>query len=338
MMCNLDGLVPTDGKWRLSTAEGEIVAGAVILATGSSLKKLGVPGEERLTGSGVSHCATCDAPLMRGRIVAVVGGGDSAMQEALTLAEFSSKVVILQRDAGLTGQAWYRDRIAAHPKIEVRCNVIVREILGDAEVSGVCVQAAGGGETSEIEVAAIFAYVGLTPNTAFLKDVLALDAGGLIPAHTDTRTSLPGLSSSRQYSRPIFLPRCGRRRRRRGRGGRRRPLSLRLYVELRQYQPVKRNPAGGCKPVAGDRRERSAGSIARRHRSELVAISRRCSEDASCLVGSWPLRTSRCRRRGSGDARCGPRGAQPCGRCGWCRRRGVGAPRSRANVASAAGV
>ncbi len=196
MMCNLDGLVPTDGKWRLSTAEGEIVAGAVILATGSSLKKLGVPGEERLTGSGVSHCATCDAPLMRGRIVAVVGGGDSAMQEALTLAEFSSKVVILQRDAGLTGQAWYRDRIAAHPKIEVRCNVIVREILGEAEVSGVCVQAAGGGETSEIEVAAIFAYVGLTPNTAFLKDVLALDAGGLIPAHTDTRTSLPGLCSA----------------------------------------------------------------------------------------------------------------------------------------------
>jgi thioredoxin reductase (NADPH) len=196
MMCNLDGLASVDGKWRLTTAEGEILAGAVILATGSSLKKLGVPGEERLTGSGVSHCATCDAPLMRGRIVAVVGGGDSAMQEALTIAEFSSKVIILQRDAGLTGQAWYRDRIAAHPKIEVRCGVIVREILGDAEVSGVRVQAAAGGETSDIEVAAVFANVGLTPNTAFLKDVVALNAEGLIPTDADTRTALPGLCSA----------------------------------------------------------------------------------------------------------------------------------------------
>jgi thioredoxin reductase (NADPH) len=133
---------------------------------------------------------------MRDRIVAVVGGGDSAMQEALTIAEFSSKVIILQRDVGLTGQTWYRDRIAAHPKIEVRCSVIVREILGDAEVCGVRVQAAGGGETSEIEVAAVFAYIGLTPNTAFLKDVVALDASGLVPAGADTRTALPGLCSA----------------------------------------------------------------------------------------------------------------------------------------------
>jgi thioredoxin reductase (NADPH) len=196
MMCNLDALAPAYGKWRVTTAEGEILAGAVILATGSSLKKLGVPGEDRLTGSGVSHCATCDAPLMRGRIVAVVGGGDSAMQEALTLAEFSSKVIILQRDAGLTGQAWYRDRIAAHPKIEVRCNVIVREILGDAEVSGVRAQAADGGETSEIEVAAVFAYVGLAPNTVFLRNVVALNAAGLIPTDAVSRTALPGLCSA----------------------------------------------------------------------------------------------------------------------------------------------
>src|SRR5271169_1406183 len=116
MMTGLERLDSQDGKWRVTSGEGDIVARAVIVATGSSLKKLDVPGEERLTGNGVSQCASCDAPLFRDRVVAVVGGGDSAMQEALTLAEFASKVIILHRGNVLTGQACYRDRVIAHQK------------------------------------------------------------------------------------------------------------------------------------------------------------------------------------------------------------------------------
>ncbi len=103
MMTGLERLDPQDGQWRVTTGEGDLLARAVIVATGSSLKKLDVPGEERLTGNGVSHCASCDAPLFRDRIVAAVGGGNSAMQEALTLAAFASKVFILQRGDVIDG-------------------------------------------------------------------------------------------------------------------------------------------------------------------------------------------------------------------------------------------
>ena len=137
MMSSMEGLESQEGHWRVTTGEGDLQAPAIILATGSALKKLGVPGEERLAGSGVSHCATCDAPLLRDRIVVVVGGGDSAMQEALTLAEFASKVVLLNRGDALTGQACYRDRVRAHAKIDIRFNTVVTEIIGDAAVAGV---------------------------------------------------------------------------------------------------------------------------------------------------------------------------------------------------------
>ncbi len=129
MMTGLERLDQQDDKWCLTTGEGDILARAVIVATGSSLKKLDVPGEQRLTGNGVSQCASCDAPFLRDRIVAVVGGGDSAMQEALTLAAFASKVIILHRGDALTGQACYRDRVTAHQKIDIRYNTAVTEIL-----------------------------------------------------------------------------------------------------------------------------------------------------------------------------------------------------------------
>jgi thioredoxin reductase (NADPH) len=102
---SLERIHPQGKKWSLTTGAGDILARGIILATGSTLKKINVPGEERLSGKGVSHCASCDAPLLRNRIVAAVGGGDSAMQEALTLAEFASKVVLLHRAGALTGQA-----------------------------------------------------------------------------------------------------------------------------------------------------------------------------------------------------------------------------------------
>jgi thioredoxin reductase (NADPH) len=196
MMTGLERLDPQDGQWRVTTGEGDILARAVIVATGSSLKKLDVPGEERLTGNGVSHCASCDAPLFRDRIVAAVGGGDSAMQEALTLAAFASKVFILQRGDALTGQACYRDRVTTHQKIDIRFNTSVTEILGEAKVTGLRTRQSREGAIADLEVAAVFAYVGLQPNTAVLRDRLSLDQSGRISTDGWMRSELTGVCAA----------------------------------------------------------------------------------------------------------------------------------------------
>jgi len=196
MMSSVMRLDSAGAKWKVTSSEGDIVAGAVILATGSGIKKLDVPGEERLTGSGVSHCATCDAPLLRGRIVAVVGGGDSAMQEGLTLAECASKVILFHRGDELGGQKYYRDRVMTHPKIEVRFNIIVSEILGETAVAGLRTQDVRSGAASDVEIAAVFSYVGLRPNTTFVQNLLSLDSAGRIPTDALTRTGLPGLCAA----------------------------------------------------------------------------------------------------------------------------------------------
>lgn len=184
-----------DGEgWKIATAAGDDYRSrALIVATGTSLKKLGVPGEERLFGKGVSHCASCDAPLMKDRVVAVVGGGDFATQEALTLAEFAARVVILHRGEALSAQAAYRDAVTEHPKIELRFNTVVEEILGEARVAGVRVRDTGSGRSDDMDLAGVFAYIGLRPNTDFLAGKIGLDAAGQIPTDVALRTGAPGL-------------------------------------------------------------------------------------------------------------------------------------------------
>lgn len=182
-------------RWRLATSDGDCLARAVILATGSSLKELGLPGETRLRGKGVSHCATCDGPLMRNRVLAVVGGGNSAMQEALTLAQFASRVVMLQRGAELTGQAIFRERIAQNGKIEVRLNTAVEDVLGETTVTGVRVRDAQG-TSADLECSGLFVYIGLQPNTAFLKDFMALTKSGHVPTDDAMRTEHRGIGAA----------------------------------------------------------------------------------------------------------------------------------------------
>jgi thioredoxin reductase (NADPH) len=196
MMSSVQRLHAQDGKWLAATGEGDIFARAVILAMGSSLRKLDVPGEERLKGNGVSDCASCDAPLLRDRIVAVVGGGDSAMQEALTLAEHASKVIILHRGDALTGQASYCERVTAHPKIDIRFDTVVSEIHGDAKVTGLRTHRSSGGATTDLEVAAVFAYVGLRPNTTVVDGIIGLDQSGHIPTDGWMRTGLVGVCAA----------------------------------------------------------------------------------------------------------------------------------------------
>jgi len=190
---SLDSIEQQNGGWQISSGNEQLRARAVILATGAALKELGVPGEERLRGKGVSHCASCDAPLVRKKTVAVVGGGDSALQEALTLADFAERVVVLQRGSALTAQAVYRDRVANQPKIELRFDSIVEEILGDDKVRGVRIRDAKRNAATDLEVAALFVYVGLQPAAGYLNGHMKLDPLGRIPVDAQMRTELPGL-------------------------------------------------------------------------------------------------------------------------------------------------
>jgi thioredoxin reductase (NADPH) len=191
MMMELVDLGQGEGVWHGRAGDGgAIEARAVIIATGARLKKLAIPGEERLFGKGVSHCASCDAPLLKGKSVVVVGGGDSALQEALTLAEQASRITVLHRGAALTAQKAYRDAVAAESRIELRGESAVAEILGDAGVTGV--RLADG---MEIAAAGIFVYVGLEP-TGALAPASVRDNAGAILTDASMRTTLPGLAAA----------------------------------------------------------------------------------------------------------------------------------------------
>ena len=182
-----------DGRWRVTTSQGDVRTRAVVVATGTTLKTLGIPGEEELRGKGVSHCASCDAPLLRNRVVGVVGGGDSALQEALTLAQHASRVIILHRGRGFSAQAAYIQGVEDNPKIEVRFATVVEEAVGDGALKSVRTRDVNGGKIGDLELAGLFVYVGLAPATIFLEGLLELDATGRIPVDREMRSSLPGL-------------------------------------------------------------------------------------------------------------------------------------------------
>lgn len=189
----VEGLEADGRDWRVVTSEGAYRAKAVIVASGSRPKELGVPGEARLHGRGVSHCASCDGPLFAGRVVGVAGSGNAVLQEALTLAGYASRVIILNSAAALSGQETYRRRVAAQPKIEARHHVAVEEVLGDGAITGVRVRDVVTGAESQVELACLFVYTGLAPNTAFLRGRVVLAADGRVPTDVWMRTELPGL-------------------------------------------------------------------------------------------------------------------------------------------------
>jgi thioredoxin reductase (NADPH) len=192
-MVELSSLEPGDDGWRLATDDGELHARAVILATGARLKHLGVPGEERLQGRGISHCASCDAPLLRDKVVGVIGGGDSALQEALTLADSVAEVIVLHRGESLDAQTTYQRRVEERPNISIRYRTVVEEILGDDKVAGVRARDLATDTAEELELAGVFVYVGLQPNTEMLQDRLELDGEQRVVTDAAMHTDLPGL-------------------------------------------------------------------------------------------------------------------------------------------------
>ena len=185
--------ISVDGDYLRVTGDmgGSYRGKAVIMAAGSSLRSLGIPGEEEFEGRGVSHCATCDGPLYMGQTVAVVGGGDSAADEALTLTEYTERVILFVRGDSLDAQQVLQDRIAANPKLEVRYGAEVVEIVGEDTVTGVRVRTADG-ETVE-SLSGLFIYIGLDPNSASVADLVPLDNAGHIPVGLSMDTAQPGL-------------------------------------------------------------------------------------------------------------------------------------------------
>jgi len=175
------------------TDQGTLKARALIIATGTQNATLGVPGERELKGRGVSYCATCDGAFFRDKTVAVVGGGDSAIDEALFLTRFVKEAIIIHRRDALRATKILQDRAFANPKIRFQWNSVVEEILGQSTVQGVIVRNVKTGQKATLPVDGIFIYIGLKPNTAFLGDLLRLDERGYIITNEEMETNIPGI-------------------------------------------------------------------------------------------------------------------------------------------------
>jgi thioredoxin reductase (NADPH) len=187
----------------VSTGLGTYTAKALILACGSALKRLGVPGELDFEGRGVSSCATCDGGMFHGQAVGVVGGGDAAMDEALYLAEVVAQVTVIHRRGELRAARILQERASGHPKIAFRWHTVVEAIEGNGQVERLRLKHVPSGEISVLPVAGVFIYVGLEPNTAFLKGVVPLHGGGHVLVNHRLKTEIPGLYAAgdlRQHS------------------------------------------------------------------------------------------------------------------------------------------
>ena len=171
----------------------ELKAGAVIIASGARYRSLGVPGEKALTGKGVSYCATCDGALYRGQTIAVVGGGDTALTDTLFLCRFADKIHLIHRRDAFRGEKFLQEQILAQEKVEIHWDTVVQEIQGNQVVEALQLENVKTGEVSSLPVAGVFIFVGITPNTAWLKGRVPVDEWGFIFTNAQMATSIPGI-------------------------------------------------------------------------------------------------------------------------------------------------
>jgi len=186
-------LQPRENDFLLQTSAGDICAGAVIVCTGGQHKHLGVPGEREFAGKGVSYCATCDGPLFREREIVVVGGGNTAIDEALFLARFARRVFVVHRRDQLRAEKILQEQAFANPKIEFLWSSVVTEIRGKEFVEGVMLRNLKTGESRLLAAGAVFIAIGMQPTVGFLPDGVARDDFGFIITDRSMRTSAPGL-------------------------------------------------------------------------------------------------------------------------------------------------
>jgi thioredoxin reductase (NADPH) len=184
-------LAALDGGYSVSTAAGIYRARKLIIASGAKLKTLGVPGEAEFEGRGVSKCADCDGPMFQNETVAVIGGGDSALQEALVLTHYCAKVLLIHRGAAFRAQPRFIAQVQGNARIEPRFNCTVEAILGGQMVEKIRIKSAAGSE--EVAVAGVFAYIGLEPNTAFVPASVQRDDTGRLTTDEQLETALPGV-------------------------------------------------------------------------------------------------------------------------------------------------
>ena len=177
--------VQVDGK--------EYSAPTVVIATGTTPRPLNVPGETEFRGRGVSYCATCDGPFFRDRAVAVIGGGDSAVKEALYLADIASRVYLIHRRDQLRSEHIAEQRVRAHPKVQIVWDSVPEKIEGEQGVSGIVVRNKKNNNIQTLSVNGVFIYVGAQPQTGFLRGILECDQAGFVVTGENLETSVPGV-------------------------------------------------------------------------------------------------------------------------------------------------
>jgi thioredoxin reductase (NADPH) len=187
------GISQEQSYYSVSTTEGNFEASAVIIAAGSEYRKLEVAGEERLSGRGVSYCATCDGFFFRNREVAVVGGGDTAITDALELSQHASKVYVIHRRDQLRAGKALQERAFAHPKLEFIWDTVVEEVSGDKVLEELKLRHVKTGKQSNLKVNGVFVAVGLMPNSRSFFSIIELDDAGYIVADETMAASAPGI-------------------------------------------------------------------------------------------------------------------------------------------------
>jgi thioredoxin reductase (NADPH) len=194
------------GEYKVLTIDGKPVkARAVIIATGAEPRKLGVTGEAEFTGRGVSYCATCDGAFFRDATVAIVGGGDTAAEEALFLTRFAKKVYLIHRRDELRATAILQDRVLNNEKIETVWNAEVTEVKGDnSGMKSVQLKDRVSGEERSLDLEGLFIAIGVTPKAQFLAELLKLDSEGYIQTDTECRTSIPGVFAAGDVRKKIL--------------------------------------------------------------------------------------------------------------------------------------
>ncbi len=175
------------------TPDATYTSKAVIIAGGSDKQKMDAPGEKEFTGRGVSYCATCDAPFYTGKVVAVVGGGNSALFEAMHLTKFARKVYIIHRRDSLRATPVVQEKAKADPKIEFVLSTIIEKVVGTNFVEKLALKNVATGKTSELPLDGVFVSIGLKPNTGYLKGTVELEEHGMIVVSSTMMTSVPGI-------------------------------------------------------------------------------------------------------------------------------------------------
>jgi thioredoxin reductase (NADPH) len=193
LLAEVSTVVPGQKHNLINSIEGNLIAESVIIASGSQFRKLGVPGEDKYVGKGVSYCATCDGPLFKGKTVAVIGGGDSAITEALYLSKFASSVKVIHRRSQLRASKILEEKATAEPKIEFIWDSVVTQIEGDGVVGQLTLKNTKNDRISTLDSAGVFVAIGSKPNSAQWRRLLPLDEEGYIITNELMETKIPGV-------------------------------------------------------------------------------------------------------------------------------------------------